>query len=76
MNYALTLRPPAPHRSVSRRLGLVLMLSIGLSLASASSLAPTLIRSAAEDHARVCKCAHCSGGLTCCCRFIGRCPLP
>ncbi len=72
MNHALTLRPPT-HVLLER----LLMLSLAFWLASAVSLAPTLRRTASvASDSGVCKCAHCSGGLTCCCRLTGKCPIP
>jgi hypothetical protein len=77
VNYALSLQRPAPIR-----MGLFVMLSIAFLLASAVSLAPTFGSAAslavpsAASHSEVCKCAHCSGGPTCCCRLAGKCPTP
>lgn len=72
MTYAITLRSPAPLR-----VGPMLILGIVFWLASAVCLAPTLQRSAGSGvQAGVCKCAHCSGGLTCCCRLAGKCAAP
>lgn len=70
MNHALTLRPPAPLRN-----GLLLTLLAAFWLACAMSFAPTLT-SAVTTHSQVCKCAHCSGGPTCCCRLVGKCLTP
>jgi hypothetical protein len=70
MNHALTLRPPAPLR-----IWPLLVLCFAFWLASAVSMAPTLARSASGKSV-VCKCAHCKGGLACCCRLAGRCLTP
>jgi len=77
MNHALTFRPQSPIR-----IGLVLMLSVTLWLATlAVSLAPTVARTARiaspagdSDHSAVCHCAHCPGGAACCCRQSLKCP--
>jgi hypothetical protein len=76
MNHALTLRYPAPLR-----IGPLLMLCIAFLLASAVCITPTLAPTLAHtagvgSHSEVCKCAHCSGGLTCCCRLAGKCLIP
>jgi len=88
MNHTLTL-----HRPVPARLWLALILGISLWISSVVSLAPALSRSAmavshasvtttthsmsADEHSKVCHCAHCSGGSTCCCRVsAGTCPTP
>jgi hypothetical protein len=87
MNHSLTLRPPAPLR-----VSLLLILSIALWLTSAVSLAPVLAHSAAvvtsihasasassattPEHDVVCHCAHCPGGMACCCRKAGHCATP
>ena len=62
MNYALTLHRPAPIR-----LGLLLAISLIFMLAYGVSLAPTLVRTAASAHSKVCTCANCPGGAKCCC---------
>ena len=75
MNYALPFYPPIQVRS-----GLLLMLCVAFLLASAVSVAPTLGRLAivarAASQPQVCKCAHCPGGIHCCCRMAGKCPTP
>jgi len=75
MNHALTLRLPAPLR-----IWPFLVLCLAFSLASAVSLtptlAPTLARTGSTGQSGVCKCAHCSGGITCCCRLAGKCLTP
>jgi hypothetical protein len=71
MSYALTMSPPAPLRIWP------MLLCLALMLASAVSLTPTLERTeGASSHSQVCRCAHCSGGATCCCRHTGKCPMP
>lgn len=67
MTYSLAHRPQA-----TLRVGLILAVSTALWLASAVSLAPAL--SQPVPHSEVCKCAHCPGELTCCCRIGLNCP--
>lgn len=75
MSYSLTLQPPAARL----RVGLLLILSVAFWLATAASLAPGLVRASSVNpatHSDVCKCAHCSGGPTCCCNITGKCLAP
>lgn len=64
---------PAPRPFPARPL-VLLALTFGLTLVSAFGLAPTLAK--ALPHAAVCHCAHCPGGLKCCCLGKGACPIP
>jgi len=77
MNNALTLHPPVPFRLGPLPVGRLLVLVAAFLFASAVSLAPTIVRTAAAaSHSEVCKCAHCPGGAACCCRQSGKCATP
>lgn len=73
MTYPQTLRSPTPLR-----VGILLIASLALWLASALSFTPTVANTAAAfNHADVCKCAHCPGEATCCCSTtVATCPVP
>lgn len=59
----MSLALPAPRPLPTRALAI-----LGLALASALGLAPTISRIAAvPSHVPVCRCAQCPGGAHCCC---------
>ncbi|RYG32413.1 hypothetical protein EON81_20715 [bacterium] len=69
MNSTLAFPRPLPHRGA-----LLLLVSIGLTLASAIGFAPTILRTtSAPRHAEICRCAHCPGAAKCCCGTGARC---
>ena len=69
MSSALALRPLPPIRS-----GLLALLLVAFSLVTVVSVTPDLVRAGVSPaHSQVCKCAHCSGGRTCCCKLTGTC---
>ncbi len=82
MNHALALRQPSDRSSdptFAHRASLIA--GIACLLASAVSLAPTLMDAPPVQQARptspqVCKCAHCPGGANCCCRLAHKCLAP